>query len=898
MPSASGQEHHHQPSAALPLTLPPLNYATLRQLSGRRRNYHRAHRAAGAAGTLGPVDEPGLGQHNFSVLWSTSSSVRPLPHISSPLEKRQALDQRAWRATLRRAALSWDPVAPPAISTLRLIKHASYDDAPHQPPEGPADLDQALTATPSPVVNDTEDTADPMNIETNQSAAAIEVRSAGDASSLLRLLHSLPPALAPAVLSYLEGDLLWASLFAVAVEAAALEAANLAKASARHEAHLGAHLGAHLRAQLGGAPPSWNFLTAAVTGLLEVPGEAPCDDSLWPSFDSEWTSFIAAHRVAHEDKMNSGDLSVDVECSAWPDAMGDVEHEAPVWVRDPSRDAGWQAERRAHDESLRVEHRRLLAHQLELLGACLAAAVVGATAVSAAVLGGLWDAPGGAGSGSRGGSRHDGGGDDNDDDDDNGGGGGNEHGDDDYFGDSGGGGDDAGRSLVSLAPLVVFGGGAVAVQCALEAIAAAVARRAALVGGLSQAHDAPASGSGSCGGFGASGPARGLGTRGHSEQRGTRLRRGLCRAARSTAGPSRFGLCLSGLGDRVPGSLLAATVLSPCVAAALVRLDLRGLILTLSTPRDGTARATGAGGGGADDDEVEGCQGDAARKRPAARHPLSVRFGRGGEDQGAAAAAAAAEAWAEASAARLMGALGEGCSCLRRLDLSGLLFRLEERALVTTTTTMTTTRTASTAATTTTTTQQLENGAPEVVATVPAAALTVGLSDGSLGALAAGLARHGSIRKLALGGANQVSGVTCYHSAAQHVKGSPFRPVPMFLAHVSCRAIILPVRLSLSLSLSVLLHCQLSDAGLRRLGECVGQSLTDLSLYSCYRVGDIGIMHVAKPNLLRINYCGCYKVILYSRQLLALADRRHSVLCLTGGTVFSVCSIPHCKADC
>ena len=54
--------------------------------------------------------------------------------------------------------------------------------------------------------------------------------------------------------------------------------------------------------------------------------------------------------------------------------------------------------------------------------------------------------------------------------------------------------------------------------------------------------------------------------------------------------------------------------------------------------------------------------------------------------------------------------------------------------------------------------------------------------------------------------------------------------------------------------------CQLSDAGLRRLGECLGQWLTDLSLYSCYRAGDIGIMHIAKPGLLRVNYCGCYKV--------------------------------------
>ena len=46
----------------------------------------------------------------------------------------------------------------------------------------------------------------------------------------------------------------------------------------------------------------------------------------------------------------------------------------------------------------------------------------------------------------------------------------------------------------------------------------------------------------------------------------------------------------------------------------------------------------------------------------------------------------------------------------------------------------------------------------------------------------------------------------------------------------------------------------------RALGELLGDVLDDVSLYGCFRVTDLGVMHLANPRLDRVNLCGCYKV--------------------------------------
>ena len=381
--------------------------------------------------------------------------------------------------------------------------------------------------------------------------------------------------------------------------------------------------------------------------------------------------------------MDSGDLSFDVECAVWPDVMGDVEHEAPVWIRDPANDAAWQAEHRSHDESLLECHRRLLAHVMQLLDAWMVTAMLGGTSAAAHlhcanVFGErpppTASVPGGPGDGS---------GSSNDSDDE--------------------GSKGAGAPLVSLAPLVVFGGGAAAVRCALEVLGAAAKRHAA-------------------------------------DETPCPLSEGEVAKALwhdpSFVAPRRgFSVCLSGLADHVSGPLLSATVLAPAVTRMLVRLDLRGLVLTFVGDQ-----APGNG-----DDDVDA----PSTTAPAAAHPLSVRFGRGGA---ARLAESAAEARADAVATTLMGALGKGCRCARHLDLSGLFFRLEEQLL----------GAAAGAEDGGVVTGDGGGGVGDVIrpaattAVTTTAVTTVGLSDASLGALATGLAQHRNMRKLALGGANQV----------------------------------------------------------------------------------------------------------------------------------------------
>eukprot|EP00613_Pedinella_sp_CCMP2098_P042398 CAMPEP_0171794622 /NCGR_PEP_ID=MMETSP0991-20121206/68248_1 /TAXON_ID=483369 /ORGANISM="non described non described, Strain CCMP2098" /LENGTH=193 /DNA_ID=CAMNT_0012405085 /DNA_START=45 /DNA_END=623 /DNA_ORIENTATION=- len=88
---------------------------------------------------------------------------------------------------------------------------------------------------------------------------------------------------------------------------------------------------------------------------------------LWPRFESEWRAFVRGHRSDRQAAMERGDMSVDIECSIWPQDMGDVEHDPPVWIRDPCNDEAWQAERLKHDNTLLRQHRTLFARLLRQL---------------------------------------------------------------------------------------------------------------------------------------------------------------------------------------------------------------------------------------------------------------------------------------------------------------------------------------------------------------------------------------------------------------------------------------------------------------------------------------------------------------------------------------------------
>jgi hypothetical protein len=65
----------------------------------------------------------------------------------------------------------------------------------------------------------------------------------------------------------------------------------------------------------------------------------------------------------------------------------------------------------------------------------------------------------------------------------------------------------------------------------------------------------------------------------------------------------------------------------------------------------------------------------------------------------------------------------------------------------------------------------------------------------------------------------------------------------------------------------------LTDTGLNDLGEALGSSLQDLCIYGCFRVTDTGLLHIAHPNLKRLNHCGCYKVSQMGRRYLFSVSR-------------------------
>lgn len=126
--------------------------------------------------------------------------------------------------------------------------------------------------------------------------------------------------------------------------------------------------------------------------------------------------------------------------------------------------------------------------------------------------------------------------------------------------------------------------------------------------------------------------------------------------------------------------------------------------------------------------------------------------------------------------------------------------------------------------------------------------------DDSLHSLAAGLATHGTLRKLAIG------------SARRNALRGP-SPCQLHRA-VSCE--IPPRRNNPGNNRAV------TDDGLRWLGEALGDCLEDLCLFGCHRITDIGIMYIATAKLSRVNFCGCYKVTDAGRR--RLIDQNSSIL--------------------
>jgi hypothetical protein len=58
------------------------------------------------------------------------------------------------------------------------------------------------------------------------------------------------------------------------------------------------------------------------------------------------------------------------------------------------------------------------------------------------------------------------------------------------------------------------------------------------------------------------------------------------------------------------------------------------------------------------------------------------------------------------------------------------------------------------------------------------------------------------------------------------------------------------------------------------LGDALGSAITDLSIYGCYKITDVGVMFISKSRLMRFNYCGCYKVTDAGRRRLISVNPR------------------------
>jgi len=192
-----------KPTTISPLTLPPLNYETLR-FHGRR--HHRTQQEA----SVGPI----VPLHNQldnirSPAWASLRPATPAGRqpLGNNVEHRAIWQKkrRAMRAALR-AALDWDPTAPSlrdpsslvtVVTEQPCVEGGASDSGASSPV---VDVDTANHATMDPTTQPTDDIGGDDVLSSGQSTTT----AMGEhTSSLFHRLHRLPPALAPAVLCFL-----------------------------------------------------------------------------------------------------------------------------------------------------------------------------------------------------------------------------------------------------------------------------------------------------------------------------------------------------------------------------------------------------------------------------------------------------------------------------------------------------------------------------------------------------------------------------------------------------------------------------------------------------------------------------------------------------------------------
>ena len=127
--------------------------------------------------------------------------------------------------------------------------------------------------------------------------------------------------------------------------------------------------------------------------------------------------------------------------------------------------------------------------------------------------------------------------------------------------------------------------------------------------------------------------------------------------------------------------------------------------------------------------------------------------------------------------------------------------------------------------------------------------------------------RCGSLTRLDLGMCTNAITDASLAALALGLGGKSGRPsLDRFGQHTTIEP---PIR-----KLSIANASHVTDCGLRVLGDALGASLNDLNLYSCFRISDVGIMHIGNRRLDRINWCGSYKVTDAARRRLVSVNER------------------------
>lgn len=319
-----------------PPELPVLDYRQLKEATLIRRRRARAQLQQSSSTSQCRQCSIDDAEPPRFLVFSQSAADFHLPIVSSPTStlikhRKMLVDPKTWRKFL-----DWDPCS---STPATLVEDKPRTD--FQPAEasviGPADSSRFETPL-TPPISSSQDEVNPTvgPIERLEVAHKVEDFPRKMCQSLVSLevvvgqMIALPMPMLSSIVSFLSGDHLWTTLMTIS-----------------------------LIGQRSEKKKSLEYSLSNIIGSLED------TESLWPRLLNEWTLFVCNHRRLREAAIEMGDMNIDMECSTWPECMGDVEHDPPVWIRDPSGDLGWLQEREAHDSSLRDNHQILLANLID-----------------------------------------------------------------------------------------------------------------------------------------------------------------------------------------------------------------------------------------------------------------------------------------------------------------------------------------------------------------------------------------------------------------------------------------------------------------------------------------------------------------------------------------------------